>query len=522
MQNNVKEYNENLNNFLNKNEEKILIVSNKINSIKNFTNKTTNPKQDQEIDTSDLFDDNSYDLEIIKKKYTNNMLSWSMLTKISDFNQWPLGCLGNFIENSLKPEVNTQNIAIEMKAFKNNKYEEKSDKKIIDSSKNLFNDKKIKKKVYIFDDIEITNTLDFQNFNLVLLIKDDGRGISSSEFNQILYSFSINEKKEFNFFKYGMSFKTSALRLCNSFLIISKTETEINIGLISKNLQNKIYSDFILTPVVNFNYEKDILISNNTFYLQTLNFILEEINFIFKNIENLFDYIKSFSNGTHLFLYDFKKISENNSENLNEPLKNYELYFDLENQDILFNYFDICIGDRNLIDCSLRTYLEYLFLNNSEEINLYLFNKKVSLINPLNCIYNVSKTNTEICRIKHNLKSDEKPCDAIAIDNQVYKGILFNGKYFENIIKESTYENIIIQSKNIFNGILFYSNNRLISRMDQNKFGEINFFVKKYEKLQKKIFNSNNENKDSNFFDISGYLELPNNFYYVLYNKSVK
>jgi hypothetical protein len=38
--------------------------------------------------------------------------------------------------------------------------------------------------------------------------------------------------------------------LANCFLLISKTEEDASVGLLSKNLQTKLDSDFILTPVV--------------------------------------------------------------------------------------------------------------------------------------------------------------------------------------------------------------------------------------------------------------------------------
>lgn len=545
----VEEYNDNLNNYLKKNEDKVLMVSNTITYVKSLNKKNETIQVNKETETSDLYDYNEYDLEILKKNFINPLFSWSMLEKISDFYQWPFICLGNFIENSLSKEVNSQNIEINLKLFKKNnfsngiqnnqknqnknQYQENNIKilnsiginTIIDRSPNsnivnyyvnnnnnskdikfIFNDIKFqdlketysKNKMQMIPSEEILlndNNDDFaEKLKPVLVIKDDGKGIPTILFNQILFSFSINEKKEFNFFKFGMTMKLSAIRLCKSVLLISKTETEINIGLISKNLQDKINNDFIITPVVNFSCSKNKITPKSNFYLQTLDFIMEEINFIFPNIENLMDYIKSINTGTHLFLYDFKKIKTFEKLDLFDIeenfLKNFELFFDLENQEIIYSYFDNVFPDRKLIDCSFSNYLKFLFLRQNEEINFFLFGKKIQLINPLYCLFNISKRQPDVLKIKQNLKAtdDKKKEDSILIDNEIYRGILFNEKFLSDIRKESIYENFILQYDCISNGILFYSNNRLISRLDQNRLGEVCYFVKKMIKLQKNNF----------------------------------
>ena len=57
---------------------------------------------------------------------------------------------------------------------------------------------------------------------MYLSIKDDGKGISCIKFNRIMLSFIKNQNKDLNYFKYGHNMKTTAIRLANSFLIISK------------------------------------------------------------------------------------------------------------------------------------------------------------------------------------------------------------------------------------------------------------------------------------------------------------
>ena len=61
-------------------------------------------------DTSDLVGQDFFTFEEIKKNYLNNLISWTFLKKLSEFNQWSLGCIGNFVMNSLKEQVTAKNI----------------------------------------------------------------------------------------------------------------------------------------------------------------------------------------------------------------------------------------------------------------------------------------------------------------------------------------------------------------------------------------------------------------------------
>lgn len=142
-------------------------------------------------------------------------MTWNFLKSLSDFYKWPIGCIGNFIKNSIKENINSKNINIDIKKYKNDE--------------------------------------------IYLSIKDDGIGMTCSEFNGVMFSFIKNQNKELNYFQYGFSMKATALRLANNFLIISKTIKEISIGMISIELQKKINDkncDFILTPIVNYRIEK--------------------------------------------------------------------------------------------------------------------------------------------------------------------------------------------------------------------------------------------------------------------------
>ena len=125
--------NADFNQKIERNPNEFLQVSNTIN-IFSFNNDNEKPKfsnvdmdqQDKCVDTNDLFNENNFDIENLKKNYLNNMISWQFLRKLSDFHQWPLGCIGSFIENSTKMKVETHNIHIDVKFF--DKYVYKTEK----------------------------------------------------------------------------------------------------------------------------------------------------------------------------------------------------------------------------------------------------------------------------------------------------------------------------------------------------------------------------------------------------------
>ena len=287
-----------------------------------------NDMEDFAADTNDLMDINFYSLKELKKNYLNNLMTWNFLKSLSDFYKWPIGCIGNFIKNSMKENINSKNINIDFKKYKNDE--------------------------------------------IYLSIKDDGIGMTCSEFNGVMFSFIKNQNKELNYFQYGFSMKATALRLANNFLIISKTIKEISIGMISIELQKKINDkncDYILTPIVNYRIEKKDNKHNNQKYIpksnfpiESINLILEIIPFLFKSNDDLMKYFDSFETGTHIYLFDLKTIKKEENgylktikeDNLlNKSIfSNYELLFDEEENDIYLNV-DIGLNDdfkKNIID----------------------------------------------------------------------------------------------------------------------------------------------------------------------------
>ena len=447
-------------------------------------------------DTNDLININFYSFEEIKKNYLNNLITWKFLKSLSDFYKWPLGCIGNFIKNSSKIDLNTKNIYIDIKKFRNDE--------------------------------------------IYLSIKDDGKGMTCSEFNGILFSFMKNKNKERNYFQYGFSMKTSAIRLANSFLIISKTTKEISIGMISKSLQQKLKDDeinwdFILTPIVNYKIEQDKIenkyIPKSNYPLESLNLILEEIPFLFKDKEALFDYFNTFESGTHIYLFDLrtknknetgylKTMKENNELN-KKIISNYELLFDQDDNDILLNE-NLDLNEefkKNIIDFSFKKYLKFFFLKCDKKLNIFLFGKKLDIDNPYYNIKSLANDGNNIIKLTNlNYKSDKENevIDCFDIEGNEYKGILFNEKFIDGINNNTNITIEEIKEKDYLNGVLFYKDNILINRMNQLSFGDINFFIKK-------MININDDNEiegkiNKNIFKRNGYIELPNNSYELQFN----
>ncbi len=467
-----------------------------------------NDMEDFAADTNDLMDINFYSLKELKKNYLNNLMTWNFLKSLSDFYKWPIGCIGNFIKNSMKENINSKNINIDFKKYKNDE--------------------------------------------IYLSIKDDGIGMTCSEFNGVMFSFIKNQNKELNYFQYGFSMKATALRLANNFLIISKTIKEISIGMISIELQKKINDkncDYILTPIVNYRIEKKDNKHNNQKYIpksnfpiESINLILEIIPFLFKSNDDLMKYFDSFETGTHIYLFDLKTIKKEENgylktikeDNLlNKSIfSNYELLFDEEENDIYLNE-DIGLNDefkKNIIDFSLKKYLSFLYLKHNKHINIFIFGKKIEIENPYYNIKLMSHSGNNMEQITNLIyskedKNEKNIIDSFNIEGTDYNGILFNEKFIDSISSNSNIDIEEIKEKDYLNGILLYKDNILVSRLNQTFLGDTTFFIKKMMNINNIICNDENKNKynECNYlikriFKRNGYLQLPIAGYELMFN----
>ena len=472
--------------------------------------------KDFSADTNDLLNMNNYSFEEIKKNYLNNLITWQFLKSLSDFYKWPIGCIGNFIKNSLKDLVNSKNIYIDIKKIKNDE--------------------------------------------ICLSIIDDGKGMSCIEFNGIMYSFIKNQNKELNYFQYGFSMKATAMRLADSFLIISKTNKEVSIGMISKELQKKLKdSDYILTPIVNYRIEKKIetnkmkYIPKSNYPFESINLILDIISFLFKDIDGLMEYFNSFDTGTHIFLFDLKtndkseigylkilkdqNLGNNKMNYRGDIYSNYELLFDEEENDIYLNEdyeFNEDIK-RNIIDFSFKKYISFMYLKIRKGIKIFLFGKKIDFENPYYNIKIMSSPGVNMKKItnlnyNHEDEKEEK-IDCFDIEGSEYKGILFNENFIDSITSNTNIGIEDIKEKDYLNGILLYKDNILINRLNQPFLGDITFFIKKMMNINDNLYknkdngfcNINIGNDNNNFickkiFKKNGYIELPSFGYELMFN----
>ena len=506
------------------------------------------------------FFDNSFNFKEIKSDYLSNLISFSFLKKVGGFYQWPLLCFSNLVENSII-HGKAKNIFIDIKCYENEIYKRLE---LATKNTNLEEYKKSSPNLESYNGI-------YTDKKLVLSIGDDGGGISREIFNKILFCFDAKDtsimsciNNNQNYLNKNINIKSCCLRLGDSVFILSKTKEELNIGLISKQLQMKMHNDLILTPLVNYEIIKDEKNENKNKYifksqmgLQSENIILNEIRFLFWSVNEIFSFADTFNTGTYLFIFDLKQFSSN--KNLINTIGNFELFFgykseyDLRYNDILYNTMlkqkylenlnylsDDIKNDNsnnmiNVIDVSLRKYLE-LFLVNYNGVNVTLLSEKINTENNIitklssivrNNLYMNEIMNSNIndkinsvlnsenililedsFSLKEKKNINKEKINIIILKGELYKGILIKkSEKKKNIIKiiNDTFNVDITDCIDdlISNNILIYLENRLVCRLGQNKFGDLPYYIK----MKKK--------KDW-YYNYMGYIELPKNGLYEL------
>jgi len=504
------------------------------------------------IDTTSFseFFDNSFNFKEIKSDYLSNLISFSFLKKVGGFYQWPLLCFSNLIENSIIHGKAT-NINININCYDSEIYKRLE---LADKNTNLSAYKSPSSNLEKYGG-------DYSDKILVLSIGDNGQGIEKEIFNKILFCFDAKDtsitsciNNNQNYLNKNINIKSCCLRLGDSVFILSKTKTELNIGLISKQLQMKMHNDLILTPLVNYEIikeEKSEGIKNKYLFksqmgLQSENIILNEIRFLFWSVDGIFSFADKFNTGTYIFIFDLKQFSPNKT--LINKINNFELFFgykseyDLQYNDILYNtilkqkYLNEENNKNNMlnmIDVSLRKYLE-LFLFNYNGVNIKLLNEKINTENNIitklssivrnniysNDIININNNNDKILNsenvliiedsfsLKGKKNLNKEKINIILIKGELYKGILIkkdeNKENINKLINDLFSVDISDCIDDLFaNNILIYLENRLVCRLGQNKFGDLPYFIK----MKKK--------KDW-FYNYMGYIELPKNGLYEL------
>ena len=461
-------------------------------------------------DTFDLCEDNTFNFKELKRKYINNLISWSFIKKISDLFQWPLGCFGNLIDNSFIHGKATR-VDIDVNCYDKKVYDRLTQATV---NTDLFAYKK--------SDNNLSSYNDYSEKHIVLSVKDNGKGISIEIFNKILLSFGNKEGINVNanvsqdyFYQFGVTMKASCIRLANSIFFLSKTENELSIGLISHNLQTKLNTDLILTPIVNYELDKDGKYKfKSQFSLQSANLILNEIKFLFYDIDEIFAYANGMKTGTHIFIFDLKQLSK--EKNKINTIDNFELYFDTENNDILYNLFYLQTGNSHLIDSSFKMYLENLYIRPPyQSTQLYLFGKKILLNSELRNLFDnykeimKSKEGIEIITNSNfSLKIDhDKEINCLIICTEMYQGVLIknNKEYIEKNYGD------VISYNNLPKGIYLYLNNRLVNTVEQRKLGDASIYLNK---------TLNKKKKNNNSITWVGYVELPTSLFELIANKT--
>ena len=513
--------------------------------------KRTMKIRDIGIDTTSFseFFDNSFNFKEIKSDYLSNLISFSFLKKVGGFYQWPLLCFSNLIENSIIHGKAT-NIDININCYDSEIYKRLE---LANKNTNLSEYQSPPSQLEKYGG-------DYTNKVLVLSIGDNGGGIEKEIFNKILFCFDAKDtsitsciNNNQNYLNKNINIKSCCLRLGDSVFFLSKTKQELNIGLISKQLQMKMHNDLILTPLVNYEIIKDEKNEGKNKYifksqmgLQSENIILNEIRFLFWSIDEIFSFADKFDSGTHIFIFDLKQFSPN--KNMLNKINNFELFFgyksenDLKYNDILYNTIlkQKYLNDENnknnflnVIDVSLRKYLE-LFLFNYNGVNINLLSEKINtennIINKLSSIVRNNIYSNEVINTDNNSENilnkeniliiddsfslkgkkdlNKEKINIILLKGELYKGILIkkSDKKEDTIklIKDTFNEDVTDTIEDLINNnILIYLENRLICRLGQNKFGDIPYFIKKKKE------------KDW-YYNYMGYIELPKNGLYEL------
>lgn len=494
---------------------------------------------DKSVDTSDFDYDNTMNFDEMKKYFTNTFLSWKYLKDQCKYYQWPLKCVMNIIENSLKTSNNSTQVEVNLYLFNKANNE-------IDLKNSVFN---IEMNVFKPEQSETTSIENKEN--LCLLIKDNGNGIEIDDFNEIISSIKTihsEEETQKNLFKHNLTLKLSALRLGNSVCFLTKTQNSISISLISKTLQKKIDSEFIFSPILNMHINKEArslnskskliddliferFVPQSYLHKQSLNLIFNEVKFMFKTKENFLSYLEQINNGTQIFIYDLRQISKSfKASNPKQILENYELFFDFHRKDIIFNQFFSIIQNENLVDVSLKSLLRHYFLSPPVNVCIYLLGSKVDMINPLITVRNVSEEkdiaeiqNLDISSSVKKIinKNSQNAIKINGIGNCQYNGIIFNKEYLLSLMKSEIFSGQF-EKRHFLNGILIYLNGVLVSRYRQAFLGDYVYFLNETTQTNT-VCNCVDDETCLCKYEIKsniGYVELVNNTIQLLPNKA--
>ena len=374
-------------------------------------------------------------------------ISLSCLSNLINLIGWPLAAFGLLVDNAILVDAKEVKIRWEKKfRYAYNPY-----------------------KTVIKDQEHIDN---------FLIIEYNGTSSFFNEKSRILEGFlNFNEnfkedEARITFFK---NLKYGGLRLGEVLFFVVKREKVIDLFYLSTNLKtNPDLNDYIVFNC-SWNFITNEELSTN--FLQNKKSIFDNISHLFTE-QDLLD----LTSNTTLFILNLRKVVSKNK-------LIYEISLNNHNEDICVVIPKILenpkIPPNNLVNHSLRKYLEYFFLqppNNNFEI--YLNNKKINFCN-------IWKDNINVEENFQTYKCLSRFCNNLKVLTQIddYENNILSKKEEEkSVSKEQTHidedsilktdkklENIINDS--VIQGLLLYQNNRLVRNMENyKKKGNISFF----------------------------------------------
>ena len=177
-----------------------------------------------------------------------------------------------------------------------------------------------------------------------------------------------------------------------------------------------------------------------------------------------------------------------------------------------------------------------MILKPLKDVNIFISEEKINIDNPyynIKLLSSLGNNAKKLNSINYFISDEKEKIDCLNIDGTDYEGILFNENFIDSITSNTNIGVEDIKEKDYLNGILIYKENILITRLNQQNFGDLNFFIKKMMNLNNKEENdfSNNNNifeqdfiyKNTNntlrkMFKKNGYIELPSNGYELTFN----
>jgi len=425
------------------------------------------------------------------------LVSISFINALSGLMSWPLASFGLFVDNARICEAMTLKINYRVQSPRERRINspEAAVYIQIDDNGKGWRQEEFMRVIMNYSDVETEECK----------IEIEGNNSESNQEVSIIENenyYSEEMKKRLN--EYAMNLKIAGFRLGKTIVYISKNGNEASLGFISAD--KRFNPDIHKNHVFFYSWK----ISTGEFLT---NFGVKHKSIIFNALkgviteEELFTGLENISN--RIIIVDLNPV------HVVKPnkgmVKNYELFLKrekgIENKyDVGVRTLDSCLngfnsgGSNSLIELSLSSYLSHFYLDPSK-VNL-----KVSL----------NDKPIEFVNYKELVKKKALEKKSIIFEEEFFEGAII--KNSSQILKLETKEEnneeiqMVVENEEkhsstltnrIQQGVLIYSNNRLIRRLESPKLGNLDFLSFQYRVSQK-------NQKGAMTFDCEGYLELGN------------